>query len=99
MQPYEFEAGSERLTQTPGGSWIVDFDASFYASQTITEVSNSIDPSDIRVIEFEITGSESGSLAYRAGSSAPYTRGNETAVELVLYRGGDKKGTTTVYYP
>jgi len=99
MLPYEFEPGSAELNLQSNGYWIANFDASAYNDQVFDEISNSIGPDGIRVIEFEVIGNETGSVSYHSGSSTTYSRGNEGAVQLVLYKGGDKKGHTTIYYP
>lgn len=98
MQPYQFQPGSAALVQTPGGQWIAEFMASIYEDQTINEVSNTVNSNNVRVIEFEVVGDEKNPLSYQSGSSAPYARGPEKEVELVLMRDGEKKDGIRTYY-
>ena len=100
MQPYQFVAGTESLTQQPSGTWVASFEAYIYDGQTYVELSNSIDPgTDHRIIEFDVVGDELPPLSNQAGASAPYTRGTENGVELVLTKDGKRHGNITVYYP
>lgn len=98
MQPYEFNSGSAQLVEQQGGQWIAKFEAAVYEDQVYDETGNSINEENIRVITFDVVGSETEPLGYLEGSSALYTRGSETEVELVLYRNGSKKGHIRVVY-
>lgn len=98
MTPYTFKANSAKLVQQPNGQWVAQFEASIYADQTFSEISNTVTPENIRVIEFNVLGDEDVPLDYHAGSSAPYSRGTETEVELVLFRDGKRKGSSAAYY-
>lgn len=99
MQPYEFISGSASLEEQPDGTWIATFEATVYTGQSYTELSNSIDPNGVRVIEFEVDGPETTPLVNLPDSSAPYHRGAETEVELVLSKGGKRKDGIRTYYP
>lgn len=99
MQPYEFEPDSAKLVEQPDGRWVAEFEASIYAGQTFNETSNSVNPQNIRVIEFDVIGNENPPLGYQAGASAPYARELETEVKLVLNRNGKRQGTVHTGYP
>lgn len=99
MEPYQIESGSAELVEQQDGMWIAEFNASVYNGQSVTQTSNSINPNNVRVIQFDVSGSETAPLAFRGAASSPYTRGSETGVELELYRDGKKKGHTSVGYP
>lgn len=99
MTPYTFKPNSAQLVQQPGGQWVAEFEACVYTGQTFSEISNSINPENIRVIEFDVLGDENVPTSYRAGSSAPYMRGAEKEVELVLKKDGNRKDAVRVHYP
>lgn len=98
MQPYEFIPGSAQLVEQPSGMWVAQFEASVYSAQSFSETSNSV-TSGVRVIEFEVIGAETSPVVQQTGESAPYTRGSETEVELVLTKGGKRKDSLRTYYP
>lgn len=98
MQPYEFNTSSAQLVEQQGGQWIAKFEAAIYEDQVYDETGNSINEENIRVISFDVVGSENEPLSYQEGNSGLYTRGSETEVELVLYRNGSKKGSFRVVY-
>jgi len=98
MQPYEFKPGSAQLIQQPSGEWVAHFEAAIYDHQSFSEISNSVDPQNIRVIQFDVAGNEDQPLSYQPGNSAPYTRGTETEVQIVLFRDGRKKGDIATSY-
>lgn len=98
MQPYEFSPNSAELIQQPGGQWIAKFKASTYTNQSFNETSNYLDPGGLRHIEFEVTGNEINPVIEQDGSSAPYTKGTETEVELVLKRDGKVRNTIRTSY-
>lgn len=98
MNAYEFVAGSVALNELPDGEWIAVFEAYLYDGQTLAETSNTIDPTGVRVITFAVQGDEQAPVAAHPGSSAPYARGPETEVELVLTKDGKRKGSIRVVY-
>jgi len=99
MEPYKFQPGSAALTQQPGGQWIAQFIATVYTDQTYSETSNTVNQDNVRVIVFEVVGEERTPLVNQGGSSAPYSRGPEKAVNLVLKRDGKDEDLIADSYP
>ena len=99
MNAYHFVPGSASLNQQSNGDWIASFEATIYQNQQISETSNTINTAGDRVIEFEVTGAEESPLHDQEGASAPYARGGESLVELVLTKDGKRKNVIATTYP
>lgn len=92
-----YQPTNAQLNEQPNGQYIATFNVELYNQEGIREVANFM-VENIRVILWEVTGPESGSTVSAQVESAPYTRGDEDEVELIIAKGGKLIGTARASY-
>lgn len=99
MEAYKFEPGTAQLHEQANGTWYASFNLSAFDGQTFTYDDKGINAQNIRVIDVNIHGDESGEIKYHSGQTMAFTRGLEASVELASKKGDKRKDLTGITFP